>query len=149
WWYAAPIAAGSLVTIFAVQTSGGYTIGALRHGLRHFSRIFLAWTGVFVVFMVIAFLAKLGDSYSRVWVGTWYLAGLVLLAALRASAGALIRSWTESGALQRRAIVVGGGQAAEELIRALEAQSDSDIRICGIFDDRKDSRSPNTVAGYR
>ena len=50
--------------------------------------------------------------------------------------------------LERRAVIVGGGQPAEELIRALEGQPDNDIRICGIFDDRKDDRSPKTVAGY-
>ena len=148
-WYALPMAAGSLVAVIAIGASGGYTIGALRRGVGDFNRVFVAWTGIFVAFAVFAFLAKLGDSYSRVWVGTWYVAGLVMLLALRASTAALVKSWTASGALQRRAIVVGGGQAAEELIRALDAQPDSDIRICGIFDDRKDDRSPATVAGYR
>ena len=40
------------------------------------------------------------------------------------------------------------GLAAEQLIRALEAEPDNDIRICGIFDDRQDERSPSMVAGY-
>ena len=148
-WYAIPMAAGSLAAVLAISASGGYTIGALRHGIRGFNRIFLAWTGIFVAFAVVAFLAKLGDSYSRVWVGTWYVAGLFVLAAIRTGTAALVKRWTATGALQRRAIVVGGGQAAEDLIRALDAQPDSDIRIFGIFDDRKDDRSPATVAGYK
>lgn len=43
---------------------------------------------------------------------------------------------------------MGGGQVAKDLIRSLEQQPDNDIRICGIFDDRNSSRSPNVVAGY-
>ncbi len=39
-------------------------------------------------------------------------------------------------------MIVGGGKGAEALIRSLEKQRDNDIRICGIFDDRDDSRSP-------
>ena len=35
-----------------------------------------------------------------------------------------------------------------ELIHDLEAQADNDIRICGIFDDRSNDRSPPVVAGY-
>ena len=50
--------------------------------------------------------------------------------------------------MERRAVLVGGGRDAESLIRSLEAEPDSDIRICGIFDDRDDSRSPPLVAGY-
>ena len=45
-------------------------------------------------------------------------------------------------------MIVGGGKAAEALIRSVEQQPDNDIRICGIFDDRDDKRSPPIVAGY-
>jgi FlaA1/EpsC-like NDP-sugar epimerase len=50
--------------------------------------------------------------------------------------------------MERRAVIVGGGKPAEKLIRTLEMQRDNDIRICGIFDDRDDERSPPIVAGY-
>jgi Undecaprenyl-phosphate glucose phosphotransferase len=45
-------------------------------------------------------------------------------------------------------VIVGGGDKAAKLIEALKASTDSDIRICGIFDDRDDARSPPVVAGY-
>ena len=37
---------------------------------------------------------------------------------------------------------------AEDLIAALEAQPLNDVRICGIFDDRSNDRSPPMIAGY-
>ncbi len=40
--------------------------------------------------------------------------------------------------MERRAVIVGGGKPAKDLIRSLEQQPDNDIRICGIFDDRDD-----------
>src|SRR5690606_24658572 len=58
------------------------------------------------------------------------------------------RRWARNGRMERRAIIVGGGAAAETLIRSIEQQRYNDIRICGIFDDRDDSRSPPIVAGY-
>jgi len=45
-------------------------------------------------------------------------------------------------------VIVGGGAPAEALIREIEQQPYNDIRICGIFDDRDDTRSPRVVAGY-
>jgi hypothetical protein len=50
--------------------------------------------------------------------------------------------------MERRAVIVGGGKTAEALIRSIEQQPYNDIRICGIFDDRDDQRSPPVVAGY-
>jgi exopolysaccharide biosynthesis polyprenyl glycosylphosphotransferase len=45
-------------------------------------------------------------------------------------------------------VIVGGGPEAEELIKALEASKDTDIRIAGIFDDRGNDRVSPIVAGY-
>jgi Undecaprenyl-phosphate glucose phosphotransferase len=45
-------------------------------------------------------------------------------------------------------VIVGGGPEAEELIKALEASHDTDIRIAGIFDDRGNERVSPVVAGY-
>ncbi len=56
------------------------------------------------------------------------------------------RRWIREGRLNRRAVIVGGGTEAEELIKALEASHDTDIRIAGIFDDRGDGPR---VAGRR
>ncbi len=51
------------------------------------------------------------------------------------------------GRFDRRTAIVGGGEAGETLISALSAQPDSGIRIVGVFDDRNDDRSTDTVAG--
>ncbi len=146
--YAVPLLGGSVAALFIIQAADGYTIATLRHGVLKLGRVYLAWTAVFAIFGAIAFLTKSGDTYSRVWITSWYFAGLAAFAFLRPSIAAFARRWTESGLLERRAIVVGGGAAAEELITALESEPDNDIRICGIFDDRKDDRSPSVVAGY-
>jgi Undecaprenyl-phosphate glucose phosphotransferase len=66
----------------------------------------------------------------------------------RILAAKLMRILARSGRMERRAVIVGGGQNAEDLILALNEQPDNDIRICGIFDDRGDRRSPPVVAGY-
>ena len=147
--YILPLAGGALLAVVLIQMAGGYTIGALRHGLPTLGRVFVAWTAVFTIFATIAFLAKLGDNYSRVWATSWYVGGLVIFTAFRLSLATLVRQWTEEGMLERRAVIVGGGEPAADLIRALEAQPDNDIRICGIFDDRKDDRSPKVVAGIQ
>jgi FlaA1/EpsC-like NDP-sugar epimerase len=60
----------------------------------------------------------------------------------------LAKRWIKEGRLSRRAVIVGGGHEAEELIKALEASKETDIRIAGIFDDRSNDRVSPIVAGY-
>jgi Undecaprenyl-phosphate glucose phosphotransferase len=149
WLYAVPVLlSGALVVLF-IQAADGYSPPALRAHLPHFGRVLAAWTLLFALFTLIAFFAKVGDLYSRVWLAGWYIGGLVFFTAFRFGLAAFVRRWTASGRMHRSAVIVGGGKPAEELINALERQADNDIQICGVFDDRQDpARSPSMVAGY-
>ena len=147
WWYSMPLLGGSALAIFAIQIIDGYSVPALRSPVPELGRILAAWTAIFAIFAVAAFLAKMGEQFSRVWFTSWYVAGLFAIILFRLALSLVVRRWTREGLLERRAVVVGGGQPAEDLIRALAAQPDNDVRICGIFDDRTDERSPPIVAG--
>src|SRR5471030_2487414 len=59
----------------------------------------------------------------------------------------MVRGWPRAGRLDRRTIIVGSDQSAEQLVQALKTQSDSDIDILGVFDDRNDGRALETCAG--
>jgi Undecaprenyl-phosphate glucose phosphotransferase len=146
--YSVPLLAGSFLAVAFNQMAGTYRIPALRYAMPTLGRVFAAWAVVFALFAIIAFLAKIGDQYSRVWIGSWFVAGLVLLTLFRSILAVFVRRWTRAGLLDRRAVIVGGGEPAEALIHAIEAEPDSSIRIVGVFDDRKDERSPPVVAGY-
>ncbi len=72
--------------------------------------------------------------------------GAVLVPTRLAAAAATL--WIiEAGLIQRRAVIAGGGEQAKHLIRGLAARKGSDIKLCGIFDDRDDLRSPIQVLG--
>ncbi|MCW2309965.1 undecaprenyl-phosphate glucose phosphotransferase [Rhodobium gokarnense] len=148
WHYVYPLVAGSVLTILLIQGSDGYTIASFRTYISQLGRIFGAWTMVFAFFATILFFAKVGEEFSRVWFMGWYLGGLTFFTLFRTGLAVAVRGWTSEGRLERRAVIVGGGKTAEDLIVSLENQPDNDIRICGIFDDRSDERSPDVVAGY-
>ncbi|WP_425418724.1 undecaprenyl-phosphate glucose phosphotransferase [Oricola indica] len=139
---------GSLLFVVLNEIGAGYTIRALRRPLKRFPRVMLAWSGTFALLAVAGFLMKISEDFSRVWGGSWFVGGLAFLLLTRIVLSWRIRKWARDGAMERRAVIVGGGKPAEKLIRALELQHDNDIRICGIFDDRDDARSPPIVAGY-
>jgi Undecaprenyl-phosphate glucose phosphotransferase len=54
-----------------------------------------------------------------------------------------------AGQFRTRIAIVGGGPAAEEALNLLEQSPAEDIEILGLFDDRFDNRSPDSVRKYQ
>src|SRR5262249_33792489 len=145
WHYVFATIAISMAAIIAFQMFEIYDVTAFRTHVYQLSRLSAAWTLVFLLALAITFFAKFEGTFSRVWAGTWYVVGLGGLLTGRLALTALVRYWARTGHLVRRVIIVGGGREGETLVRALEAEADSDLRICGVFDDRNDDRSPPVV----
>ncbi|MEM9999670.1 MAG: undecaprenyl-phosphate glucose phosphotransferase [Pseudomonadota bacterium] len=146
--YLAAALFGAVLYVIFAEILDAFTIRAIRSTMQTLPRVGFALLGVFSVLALTAFFMKMSEDYSRVWFGSWFLGSLGLLATIRAIMNLQVRKWARNGTIERRAVIVGGGEAAEKLVRALERQPDNDIRICGVFDDRNDERSPPIVAGY-
>lgn len=147
YWVVSIGAAFAAVAVF--DMAGLYSVRALRTYVAQSARLIASWTGVVAMLMALGFFTKIGADFSRVWLTLWYVSGTAALIGVRVSASATLRMWTRQGRLARRGVIVGGGERAGELIEALCASRDSDVEICGVFDDRSDDRSPPEVAGCR
>lgn len=145
--YAAAICAFAAAAIVAFQVADIYHVLMFRGRRQQLPRLIVAWTAVFLLFTGVSFFAKTGGEVSRIWLSTFYVCGLVVLIAGRLALRALVRRWARAGRLDRRTVIVGADVNGESLIRALDAQSDSDINVLGVFDDRMDDRALETVAG--
>ncbi|MGE0231262.1 MAG: undecaprenyl-phosphate glucose phosphotransferase [Flavobacteriaceae bacterium] len=147
--YIAGIPLVSVLCTIAFQAANIYSVQMFRTLARQTLRIFAAWAGVFAASATLVFFLKLGADLSRAWFGMWFTLGLATLVMFRMALAFQVRDWTRSGRLIRRAVIVGGGEPAAELIRMLESDEDNDLEICGVFDDRGDDRSPSILAGHQ
>ncbi|MFD2236006.1 undecaprenyl-phosphate glucose phosphotransferase [Aureimonas populi] len=138
----------ALASVLVIWACGGYRLSELRGRLRQTAALACGIAGGAAIVALAVFFVRMQDDYSRVWLLLWSALGFCTLFLARVALSARLRHWARNGVMERRAVLVGGGGAAETLIRNLERQRDSDIRICGIFDDRDDRRSPPLVAGY-
>jgi Undecaprenyl-phosphate glucose phosphotransferase len=138
----------ALAAVFTLQALYLYNTSVFRSPMRHDLKIAGGWTLVFVITLAAAFFLKIENAFARLWLIGWFASGLTLLFVERFALAGVVRLLTHQGKLDRRAVIVGGGPAAEPVLRELAAQSDSDLRILGVFDDRTDIRSPDVVAGY-
>ena len=147
WHYVAAILGIAVLAMLAFQAADIYQVQAFRGHEKQYFRLASAWSVVFLIAIGASFFAKAGDQFSRVWLGTFYVIGLVTLIAFRRGLFLLVRHWTREGRLDRRTVIVGAEANGDALIKSLAAQRDSDVHVVGVFDDRGDERSPATVAG--
>lgn len=147
-YYGPTIVLGAGLSVILMQFADCYQVPALRSAIRTLPRMLTAWSAAFAAMALAGFFMKYGEAFSRVWYASWYLSGIGFIALSRYLVAVAIRRWARNGIMERRAVIVGGGEPAKALIRAIEQDPDNDIRICGLFDDRDNRRSPPVVAGY-
>jgi len=148
WTYVSLSLTGGVMDVLFNQAADSYQVATLRSRFSQIARVFSAWTIVLITMAALLFFLREPDANSAGWLASWAIAGFGMTAMTRIIAAGLVNRWIDEGRLERRAVIVGGGNAAAELIQSLEAQKGSDIRICGIFDDRADDRSPAMIKGY-
>lgn len=125
-----------------------HSLPAYRSLVKQTTRSTAVWTTVVIGLTVLIFALKIQDQISRVWLVSWYVLGTISIVLFRLGLHQLIRHWTNTGRLRRRTVIVGGGSDAETLIDTINSKNESDLDILGLFDDRIDKRSPESVSGY-
>lgn len=157
WWYPNGVgmvsqlptmAAMSLIAGVLLNSFGQYTTFGLKRGWRVSPKIFIILISLFGVFSLALATLDMINYLTHSWIGSWFFFAATSIIVLRVILSIAISKWDRNGYMERRAILVGGGEPAQELIRKLEAEPNNDIRICGIFDDRDDTRSGPVIAGY-
>ncbi len=145
--YAPLIFCAGLALVGLLQMGRLYSIHALMRPADYVARLTGAWLTIAGLVVAYVFFSKAGSDYSRAWAALWFVSGLGSLVVFRIVVARLVRKWNSKGQLDRRAVLVGGGEPAAELIEALEASHDIDVSVIGIFDDRDSTRSPTRIAG--
>ncbi len=137
----------AVLTVNAMQISGAYA-GALNKGFAaQVAKAVRAWSLVFAVLMVLGYLTKTSDSYSRIWVVSWYGVALCGFAATRAWSISQTRRWKRQGRLTRTVAVVelGGEGGGRELVRRLQASQPGEFHLVGLFSEGQSGAQRNGI----
>jgi Undecaprenyl-phosphate glucose phosphotransferase len=135
-------------TLFAgvFERIGGYRLSQLSRLDWQLARILIIWGATVSVVLLIAFLSKTSETYSRGWALAWILPVPILLVTERYVLHAAMATRAGADYLARKIVIVGAGDEGQRLITRLREEQDKSMIICGVFDDRK-SRLPSSVCG--
>ena len=136
------------MAIVVFQSLHVFSAPAFHNPSRALLRVAGGWTATFLVVCAGMFFLKLDGALSRVWIATWFFVGFGALAVERVILAQFVALLVSAGRLQQRAVIVGGGAIGADLLRELAKNDEAEVQLLGVFDDRSDERSPNTVEGY-
>jgi Undecaprenyl-phosphate glucose phosphotransferase len=136
------------VVVVTLELLKLYAMPALTSPLIHIPRVLLGVSIAFVALFAGLFFLKMSQDFSRVWLSLWLVASATAIATSRLAFAAVLTNLARQGRLYRRAAIYGSGAVTAQLIADLEADLGTDIRICGVYDDRDDERAPALISGY-
>jgi Undecaprenyl-phosphate glucose phosphotransferase len=130
--------------VIAFDRLGGYRFKRLRQLRWQLLHVSMVWAACIAVLLLVAFVGKMSDIYSRGWALAWVGTALSLLLIERGILYVLVTGWIRAGYLARNIIILGAGNEGERLLAKLQHSPDPAVTICGLFDDRK-SRLPSVL----
>jgi Undecaprenyl-phosphate glucose phosphotransferase len=137
----------TFLVIFLMRGLGLYEPQRLANGLKSLATS--TATVSIVGFCFYNFSSMLGLNLAPNWVATWVTASLCYFAPSRVLMQVWAKPLAEKNSFRQRIAIVGGGKAAEDAIATLERSENLNIEIVGLFDDRYDNRSPDSVRKHR
>jgi Undecaprenyl-phosphate glucose phosphotransferase len=137
----------SFLVVYVMRGLGQYEPQHLAKGVKAIIAA-LAVAGTFgASFYMLS--TSMGISLASTWPKAW----LPLCAIHFAFTRLIVQSWAkpiaDKGRFRQRIAIVGGGKAAEDAIITLEKSPNLNIEIVGLFDDRYDNRSPDSVRKHK
>jgi len=137
----------ALAATLELRRNWSYSIRALSRAGEQVGKITRSLALVFCVAAGIGYLMG-GEPFSPQTGLAWIMVASALMVVSRFGLARVLDRLTEAGRLVRRTVIVGGGPDAEHLIATLEEDNLKELAILGVFDDRLDERSADSIKGY-
>lgn len=132
----------ALLALNVLHVGGAYSWNTLASVTDSLRRTALGWCGVIALLVLLAFLTKTSEQFSRAWLLLWFSLSAAMLCVSRVLVYLAIVDWKSQSRLCRDIAIVGLGPIGQRLISNLADDPEQDFRIVGAFDDRL-SRSPD------
>lgn len=116
------------------------------------ARVFLAWMITWAVLLMLAFVSKVSENYSRAISLTWFGGAAVAISIWRACLRLTLRELRRRGRNTRSVAIAGLTELAERVGRTVHEEPELGMRIVGFYDDRIPQRChpiPEDLGPYK
>ncbi len=122
-----------LLFSFGASTLKLYEDHALRNLVVSVPRISLTMGMTFGFLLIMLFLFKISEDYSRFWLITWFLSSLLILLTVRWFVANKIEELVKKGHWQRRMAILGASPQAMDVLDKIMADNDTEFTLTGFY----------------
>ena len=109
---------------------------------QEFKSILLATSTLFLLLIVIVFLTKTSELYSRVWTGSWYISSTLSICIIHTLLRHILANMRKKGFNLRHIVIISEGGVGQQVLNKVEALSKSGFHISGYYSD--DEQKPDS-----
>jgi Undecaprenyl-phosphate glucose phosphotransferase len=135
-YYGVAAVLAALLAVIVLHVNGLYRLKGLsvRHLREQLTQLSAGLGEVLLILIVTMFALKISDTFSRLWIGSWFVLVWLEMALTRLLLVLRARHWAAQGRFLRNVAIVGFHQSTDPLIERLSR--DDSVRIIGCFDER-------------
>jgi putative colanic acid biosynthesis UDP-glucose lipid carrier transferase len=122
-----------VIAVNALCLSGAYTTNVMDQLPRQVTRVAKVWTLVFVGLVLLGYMTKTTQNFSRAWAVAWYVSALVLLVSARFAAATQITRWRARGRFARTVAIVDLCGRGDIIGRRISRSLTEDVYLAGVF----------------
>jgi len=143
--YQVVIVIGVLSTPFIFSSFGIYNSWEGKDHFDHFRTLIFAWSSVIFFIIVVLFLMKTSDNFSRQWIIIWALVVSFLLILFRIILIYVLHRLKEKGWSNKNIAIYGAGQLGKDVFSSLNLATWSGIKVSTFYDD--DNKTHKSMIG--
>ncbi len=143
--YRIAILLGIIFTPFIFNLFGIYHSWRGKNQLQHYRTVIVSWALVLFLLIIIAFLTKTSELFSRQWIVYWSIYSTIILITFRLVFTQILRIFRIQGWNSRKVAIFGAGDLGQVVIKNINNASWSGLHVEAFFDDNVELY--NTVIG--
>jgi putative colanic acid biosysnthesis UDP-glucose lipid carrier transferase len=116
-----------------LKGAGIYYSYRSEHPAATYPRLWLAWTIVFSLLLLIGYVTQTSALFSRLLLCSWFIATPLALCLHHLAVRMLLRQIRTTGLNSRKAVVVGTGKLSQHLAQQLRDSPQLGLQFCGFF----------------
>lgn len=125
------LASVTIVVVHLLHLQNSYLFHVLARPFSQWKKVAVAWSAAFMIMVVFGFITKTSSDVSRLWVGLWFVSGLVSLALSRLLWFYNAKRMLKNPQYWRNVIIIGSD--LNVILRHLQGRAGAGVNLIGIF----------------
>lgn len=129
------IAFGAILSLIIFPWLNVYRSWRGESVFHQLKTVFIAWTSVWLIVIVILFTLKTSSEFSRMWIAGWYFSTLIIMLVFRRLIYQVLNLMRTKGFNHKKVVIFGAGELGRDVLSRVQSADWAGIDVVRLYDD--------------